>query len=75
MCDAKNSPESDFVSVSAFILFIVCILVITCDSLTGYECLEYLRSHQSQHYTTHILGNAYATVTFLLASSSFLSGS
>ena len=33
MCDAKNPPDSDFVSVSALILFILYILVITWDLL------------------------------------------
>ena len=46
----KNPQEPDFISLSAFILFIVYILVITCHNLrfTCYECL-YITQHNSQH--------------------------
>ena len=55
MCDAKNPPDSDFVSVSALILFILYILVITLDLL--YR-LWISGKYEYQPGRCTILGNA-----------------
>ena len=55
MCDAKNPPDSDFVSVSALILFILYILVITWDLLYRLW-MSWKYEYQPSRCT--ILGNA-----------------